>query len=624
MKGRFFLYIIIPVILLLATTCSMTRDHMYGIVSTPTIPDIEVVDLPNQVGSYSFGTIEVYTASTADFNIKNRGTGNLVIKGISFVEEDVTWFTIDKSSLKSVVRPGCSTTFKIRFKPTAASSQTRTVIILSNVADKSPYTFSIEGIGCGAPTFLPDINVKQGTDDIPDGALVLFGEIEVDSSSSKVFTIENVGEGDLGVFDVSITPDGGTMDGEFIALAPSIPASLAEGDKVPFTLEFSPNNEGSKSATVNISNDDPGENPYTITVEGYGSPAPAPDINIKQGSTDIPINTGVYDFGFIECDTTSLPVEFTIENTGTANLTITNVSPTDGLAGQFSIDPTGMEVTLTPGSSTNFEITFSPNSTEEYKWAIVTVENTDPDESEYDFYIEGWGVIDPVPDLIVTNTPYDSYFDFGPVLLAPLTPKTVPFTIANKGTGNLTIFDVINKNPGVFDLDDSMTATSIPPSGNTTFEVTFTPEDTSKEKATIKIESDDPDTETYKFTVVAHGSYGTEPDINVKHDGVYFPNDGTFYFPDTPVGSSSAPVSFIIENSGTGTLLLDSILFTGSIVSYEIDYDNTNLTVPPESELPITIWFIPEEAKKYAAKLEIESNDPDEEKYIIKIKGHGI
>lgn len=625
MKSKYLLSIFIPVVLVLAAACSITRDDMHWYASTPTVPDIEVVGYPDQIGVYSFGCTELYTVSVAEFTIQNNGTGDLVIKGISFVEQNVTWFTIDKSSLKSVVLPGGTTTFKIRFKPTSASSRTRSVIITSNVTDKSPYIFYVYGTGCGSPTPVePEINVTQGSDDIPVGTLIGFGDIEVGASSSKRCTIENLGVGELGVFDVSVTPGGGTAAGEFTVLAPDIPASLDEGESVPLTILFSPNSEGPKSATVSISNDDPDEDPYTITVEGYGSPAPEPDINIKQGSEDIPINSGVYDFGHLQCGTTSLPVAFTVENTGTAELTINDVRLTDGFTLQFNIHISGLPITLAPGGSTGFETTFSPDLTEEYKWATVTVENTDPDEGSYDFQIEGWGITDAVPDIKVPNAPYDSYFDFGPVLLDPLTPKTVTFTIENNGTGPLTVFEVINKDPGVFVLDDSMTASSIPAGGTTTFQVTFTPEDTGEEEAAVEIECDDPDTDTYKFKVVAHGSYGTEPDISVTMDGEYFPNDGMFYFPDTPEESSSDPVTFVIHNNGTGLLVLDSILFTGDVECYDIDYDTGDLDIQPGGELPVTVWFIPDDNEKYDAKLEIESNDPDEDKYVIEMEGYGI
>ena len=75
MKSKLFLYLIIPVILPLLITCQITRNDIYRLVSTPSIPDIEVVGFPNQTGYYDFEFTEVYTTSSALFKIKNTGTG---------------------------------------------------------------------------------------------------------------------------------------------------------------------------------------------------------------------------------------------------------------------------------------------------------------------------------------------------------------------------------------------------------------------------------------------------------------------------------------------------------------------------------------------------------------------
>ena len=193
--------------------------------------------------------------------------------------------------------------------PTFTEYRSVTVIILSNDEDESPYTFTLEGSGFGTPSAIPDIHVKQGSVDIPDGASVPlnFGNVEVGTSSSKVFTIENNDAGELSVFDVFTIPDAGTATGEFSIIAPSMPAVLSEGEKTEFTIIFNPESVGVKSATLTIQNDDPDENPYTFYVEGNGSAVPYPDIDVKQGLIDLPDGAGIYDFGYVQSGTSSFP-----------------------------------------------------------------------------------------------------------------------------------------------------------------------------------------------------------------------------------------------------------------------------------------------------------------------------
>ena len=61
-----------------------------------------------------------------------------------------------------------------------------------------------------------------------------------------------------------------------------------------------------------------------------------PDINVKQGATYIPDVTGSYDFGSQDINTDT-EVIFTIENTGTADLTFSSINITRTNADLFSI-----------------------------------------------------------------------------------------------------------------------------------------------------------------------------------------------------------------------------------------------------------------------------------------------
>ena len=67
---------------------------------------------------------------------------------------------------------------------------------------------------------------------------------------------------------------------------------------------------------------------------GGGDEPTGPEINIKQGSTDIASGTGYYNFGSIGVGETSSAVIFTIENKGTSNLILSGSisTNTDGTA----------------------------------------------------------------------------------------------------------------------------------------------------------------------------------------------------------------------------------------------------------------------------------------------------
>ncbi|UCB46471.1 MAG: choice-of-anchor D domain-containing protein [Spirochaetota bacterium] len=617
--------LLLPLVAIFLTTCSIIREDIYRLASTSLDPIIEVVGYPNETGFFDFGSVNVYTSSFASFTIMNSGGGILMIKGITFVEDDVEWFTIDSSTISSAVMSGKSTVFTIKFKPTDLVSKSATVIILSNCNTDNPYTFVISGIGSGVPSSVPDINLKQGTTNIPVGGLADFGNVQIGDSSSKVFTIENLDTGELSVFDVSLNLGGGTITGEFSLICPTIPTSLAQDEDTQFTVVFTPKSTGIKSATVSIANDDPDppENPYTFGIQGDGVALPTPDINIKQGEKDLPSGSGSYNFGYIQCGSSSQPAIFAIENTGTATLNITSVTLTAGFTTQFSIDTSGMDLAVDPGSNTTFKITFSPQLPEEFKWATVTIVNDDTDEDPYTFNVEGWGVIETVPDINVLEVAYNSDFDFGPVPMGD--SKTEIFTIENTGTGDLNLTSIENKDPDKFMLEDSMTVFFLLPGDTTIFEIIFTPIETKSKDARIEIYCDDPDENPYKFDVFAYGSYGSDPDINVKQGTVSYMHGSEFYFPDTMVGQSSEPVVFTVENNGTADLEIQSILLTGgNWEDFSLDYDLYELTLLPGASIMFTTWFVPTKDGKRETKIQIVSNDPDEERLWVKLIGLGI
>lgn len=110
--------------------------------------------------------------------------------------------------------------------------------------------------------------------------------------------------------------------------------------------------------------------------------APAQEINIKVEGTTIPTG-GNYFVG------TNTSVNYTIENFGTQDLTISSVSFTGPNAGDFSTNLTTADV-ISGGGSANFTITYSP-SVVGTELATLTIGNNDADENPYEINLEAAG-----------------------------------------------------------------------------------------------------------------------------------------------------------------------------------------------------------------------------------------
>lgn len=129
------------------------------------------------------------------------------------------------------------------------------------------------------------------------------------------------------------------------------------------------------------------------------SATPEPELTLTQNSNSIAHN-GTYDFGNQLVNESSLPITFTIQNTGNADLTLGTVALSGADAGQFSLtQPTSP---VTDGDTTTFTITFSPTSLGA-KTATVTIPNND--NTNYTFTVTGMGSYSSDSD-IVANTSY--------------------------------------------------------------------------------------------------------------------------------------------------------------------------------------------------------------------------
>ena len=104
---------------------------------------------PETTDFTDFGNVNV-TATTLDkvFTIENIGVANLILSGapVSISGTNAADFSVQVQAT-SPVAVGGSTTFTIRFDPSAGGLRTATISIENDDSDENPYTFDIQGTG---------------------------------------------------------------------------------------------------------------------------------------------------------------------------------------------------------------------------------------------------------------------------------------------------------------------------------------------------------------------------------------------------------------------------------------------------------------------------------------------
>jgi Tol biopolymer transport system component len=169
---------------------------------------------------------------------------------------------------------------------------------------------------------------------------------------------------------------------------------------------------------------------------------------------------------------TSASRTITIENGGSSDLSVTNITSSDG---QFTLSPTNFSVIS--GASQDVTITFTPTSTGT-KYSTLTISSDDPDAGTLNFIVNGIGTQPPVPELALSS----NSLALGNV--DKHTSGSSSFTVTNSGGGTLSISNITSSNsqfavsPTNFDLSGG---------ANQMVTVTLTPTAVGWEQSTLTI-----------------------------------------------------------------------------------------------------------------------------------------
>ncbi|GAK55375.1 CHU large protein/ candidate b-glycosidase, glycoside hydrolase family 8 protein [Candidatus Vecturithrix granuli] len=112
------------------------------------------------------------------------------------------------------------------------------------------------------------------------------------------------------------------------------------------------------------------------------------------------------------------------------------------------------------------------------------------------------------------------------------------------------------------------------------------------------------------------------PEIHVKQGSTDLPSGGSYSFGSVNVGSSSAAITFTIQNLGDATLTLSGITKGGS---HPTDFTVTQPASPVAAggSTTFTVKFTPGATGARSATITIANNDSDESSYLINLSGTG-
>jgi len=171
---------------------------------------------------------------------------------------------------------------------------------------------------------------------------VTFGTVAVGKTATQQETLKNSGRSTLTVTKLGITGPG------FSAQGWALPLTLAPGQSKAATLAFTPGSTGVKTGTLTIS--------WTSRNHSYVSNVALSGTAVASGQ--LTSNPTSLNFGSVQPGSKKTVSE-TLSNSGAAALTISQIAPSG--AG-FSFSGIIPPVTLSPGQSFTFSVTFAPLS----------------------------------------------------------------------------------------------------------------------------------------------------------------------------------------------------------------------------------------------------------------------
>lgn len=192
--------------------------------------------------------------------------------------------------------------------------------------------------------------------------------------------------------------------------------------------------------------------------------AATPEINIQGNAVSIvsgdttPDTADHTDFGTVSTASGTLLRTFTIQNTGTAALSLTGASPYVTISGPNAADYSVTAIpsnTIATSGNTTFQIRFDP-SADGLRTATVSIANNDSNENPYTFAIQGIGISVPV----ITSS------------LSASGNQGSPFTYTITATNSATIYTATGL-PAGLSIDTATGIISGTPSVSGTFNVTI-------------------------------------------------------------------------------------------------------------------------------------------------------
>ena len=287
--------------------------------------------------SLSFGSVQAGGSQTLSETLTNSSGAGVTI---SAAQVTGSGFGASGLSLPLSLSTGQSVSFSVTFSPTSSGSVSGSVTVTSN-ASNSTLTVGLSGTAV-APGQLA-----------ANPTSLSLGNVQVGTNQTQTETLTNSGGANLTISQATVTGTGFSYTGL------SLPLTLAPNQSTTFGAAFAPTSAGISNGSLSITISGSSTS-FAIALSGTGvtpatlsaTPASLTFTNVQVGQSSTQTET--------------------VQNTGGSNAQISQVAASGT---GFSISGITTPVTLTPGQSASFSLTFAPQSAGSFSGSVPIASN---------------------------------------------------------------------------------------------------------------------------------------------------------------------------------------------------------------------------------------------------------
>ena len=418
-----------------------------------------ILSTPIQAGvglkpaSLSFGSVTVNTSSSAATVVVTNNGGQAV--SILQASSSLPEFVVISPATPITLGPHGSASFQVVFQPDAAATFSGTIVFSTSRMNGGGTQFiSVSGTGTSASS--ASSTSSQSYLLSANASSLNFGNTLVGSYASQAIVLTNTGTASVNLSQVAITGAEFTVSGFTGAV------TLAAGQSLSLNVSFAPASAGSATGSLSFASSAT-NSPTTISLSGNGV---QPQVSVIPASVS---------FGNVTVGVTNTQT-LVISNPGTANLSVTQASLTGT---GFSFSGLTLPLSVPPGASSAFTVSFTPASASSLSGNLTLVNNTL--NSPLVVALAGTGVA-PVAQLAASPTS----LSFGSITAGASGTQSV--TLANTGNSSVSVSQISISGAG-FSAAGFALPVTLAAGQSTSFSVTFAPTTTGNLSGSVTVAS---------------------------------------------------------------------------------------------------------------------------------------